>query len=78
MYIKNLGYFVKFNLLNFRIFYSNYENKLDYLLLHNIANVQQYHKNYSLVQLINTRNWAISFSKRITHRNLINLFGNYY
>ena len=40
MYIKKkLGYFFKFNLFNFRIFYSNYERKLFYLLLYNNANL---------------------------------------
>ena len=39
MYIKKLGYFFLFNLFNFKIFYSNYESKLYYLLLYNIANL---------------------------------------
>ena len=39
MYIKKLGYFFKFNLFNFRIFYSNYKKKLFSLLLYNIANL---------------------------------------
>ena len=38
MYIKK-RYFFKFNLFNFRIFDSNYDRKLVYLLLYNIANL---------------------------------------